>query len=230
MLPRIVRSAVEICFGTSPSQAPTSQPLENTSPVTIAATIALEMIGPMPGTVISRRQPWSCRASSFNLAGKALDALVQPAPVSGQVLDHPQHARREHIAALRQDSWQLSAQKTQPLPYCDAALQQEGADLIDDAGALADQSLAHAVQRLQIELLGSLGCDELHRRALHRLGDRLRIAEVVLLPLRIRAHVLCRHQPSIVAEQLQLAAEMMRPDAGLHPDQARWIRSTIAPR
>jgi hypothetical protein len=30
--------------------------LQNTSPVPIAATIALEMIGPMPGTVISRRQ------------------------------------------------------------------------------------------------------------------------------------------------------------------------------
>jgi hypothetical protein len=28
--------------------------LENTSPVPIAATMALEMIGPMPGTVISR--------------------------------------------------------------------------------------------------------------------------------------------------------------------------------
>jgi hypothetical protein len=38
------------------SQAPKSRPLENTSPVPIAATIALEMIGPMPGTVISRTQ------------------------------------------------------------------------------------------------------------------------------------------------------------------------------
>jgi len=47
------------------------------------------------------------------------------------------------------------------------------------------KSLAHAVQRLQIELLRSLCCDKLHRRALHRLGYRLRIAEVVLLPLRI---------------------------------------------
>jgi len=28
--------------------------LENTAPLPIAATIALEMIGPMPGTVISR--------------------------------------------------------------------------------------------------------------------------------------------------------------------------------
>ena len=33
---------------------------------------------------------------------------------------------------------------------------QKGADLIDDAGALTDQSLAHAVHRLQVELLNGL--------------------------------------------------------------------------
>jgi hypothetical protein len=35
----------------------------------------------------------------------------------------------------------------QPLPNRNATLQQEGADLVDDAGALADQSLTHAVER-----------------------------------------------------------------------------------
>ena len=52
--PRMVRSPVEICRGTNPSQAAKSRPLENTSPVPIAATMALEMTGPMPGTVIRR--------------------------------------------------------------------------------------------------------------------------------------------------------------------------------
>src|SRR5499427_369106 len=61
----------------------------------------------------------------------------------------------------------------------------KGADLIDDAGALADQPLTHPVQRLQIELLRRLRRDEFHRRALHRLGDRFRVAKVVLLALRI---------------------------------------------
>src|SRR6202011_2726387 len=55
ILPRMVRSPVDICFGTSPSQAPKSRPLENAAPLPIAATVALEMIGPMPGTVISRK-------------------------------------------------------------------------------------------------------------------------------------------------------------------------------
>ncbi len=49
--PRMVRSPVEICFGTRPSQAAKSRPLENASPLPIAATMALEMIGPMPGTL-----------------------------------------------------------------------------------------------------------------------------------------------------------------------------------
>ncbi len=93
--------------------------------------------------------------------------------------------------------------------------------MIGDAGALADQALTHTVQRLQVELICGLRRHELHRRPLHRLGDRLRIAEVVLLSLRIGAHVLRRHQPSVVAKHLQLATEMMRADTGLHADQAR---------
>ena len=59
---------------------------------------------------------------------------------------------------------------------------QEGTNLIDDAGALPDQSLAHPVQRLQVELIRRLGGDEFHRRALHCLGNRFRVAEIVLLP------------------------------------------------
>src|SRR5262245_46567769 len=78
------------------------------------------------------------------------------------------------------------------------------------------------MQSLQVELIGSLRRYELHCRPLHCLGDRLRVPEVVLLSLRIGAHVLCRHQPGIVTERLQLATEMMRADASLHANQTRW--------
>src|SRR5215831_18978507 len=74
--------------------------------------------------------------------------------------------------------------KRNPCPDRNAPLQQEGADLVDDTGALANQPLAHAVQGLQVKLVGGFGRHELHGWALHRLGDRLRIAEVVLLSLR----------------------------------------------
>jgi hypothetical protein len=90
--------------------------------------------------------------------------------------------------------------KCYPLPDCDTPLQQEGTDLIDDAGPLFDQALADAVQGPQVKLVGGLGCNELHGRTLYRLGDRLRIAEVVLLSSAIRPHIFGRHQPGIVAE------------------------------
>src|SRR4030095_16137642 len=97
-----------------------------------------------------------------------------------------------------------------------------GADLIADPRPLPDQALPYAVQRLQIQLIGCLRSHELHRRALDRLGDCLRIGEVVLLPLRGGPHVLRRHQPGIVPKRPQPATEMMRSDTGLHADQAGW--------
>jgi NADP-dependent 3-hydroxy acid dehydrogenase YdfG len=62
MRPRMVRSPVEICRGTSPSQAPKSRPRRKADPSPMVATMALAMIGPMPGTVISRWQASSLRA------------------------------------------------------------------------------------------------------------------------------------------------------------------------
>ncbi len=155
----------------------------------------------MPGTLISRSQPDILARNGFDLVRQALDPLIEPAPVASQVLDDPHHARRQDIRWRGQDARQLGTQEPLSLPHRNAALQQEGADLIDDAGALADQSLTHPVQCLQVELIGGLRRHELHRRTLHRLGDRLRIAEVVLLSLRIGPHVLRRHQPGIVAKR-----------------------------
>ena len=54
---------------------------------------------------------------------------------------------------------------------CNAALQQEGTDLVDDAGTQAYQALAHAMQCLQVQLIGCLGSDELHGWALDSFSD-----------------------------------------------------------
>jgi hypothetical protein len=56
MPPRTVRLPVEICLGTSPSQAAKSRPLRNAEPWPIAATIALAITGPTPGVPINRLQ------------------------------------------------------------------------------------------------------------------------------------------------------------------------------
>ena len=108
----------------------------------------------------------------FDLARQGLDALIEPAPVARQILDDVHHVWRQRIGGRGQNARQLSTQEALPLPDGNATFQQEGADLIDDASALTHQPLTHAVQRLQIELIGGLRRHQLHRWPLHGLGDR----------------------------------------------------------
>src|SRR5262249_52508334 len=175
------------------------------------------MIGPIPGTLIKRSQPASWRA-------KTSISLDRPSMRSSSRRQSP--ARSSSTRTMRGDKPSQDAarmrgnsarRKRQP---CRTAMQ-EGADLIDDAGALTDQPLTHAVERLQVELLGGLGRDELHRRALHHLGDRLGVAEVVLLPPRVGPHIFGWHQPSVVAKRCEFAAQMVCANAGLHADETR---------
>jgi len=77
------------------------------------------------------------------------------------------------------------------------------------------------MQRLQVQLIGCFGGDELHGWALDSFSDCFSIAEIVLLPFAIRFDVLAWHEPCVVAKRMQPAAEVMGSDAGLHADQAR---------
>src|SRR5262245_33631933 len=158
MRPKIGRPPVEVCFGTRPSQAAKSRPLQKTSPLPIPATVALEMIGPMPGTLISRTAPVVGMRELRNLGRYRLDTLIEPAPVASQALDDAHHARRQPVGHGERPR-QLATQSPPALADGNAAFEQEGADLVDDAGALGDQPLAHAVEALQVELLGGLGRD-----------------------------------------------------------------------
>ena len=88
MRPRIVRSPVDICFGTRPSHAAKSRPLAKAAPLPIAATVALAMIGPMPGTVINCphcSHVGACQ-NLVPLFGDVFDALIETAPIAAEVL------------------------------------------------------------------------------------------------------------------------------------------------
>ena len=72
------------------------------------------------------------------------------------------------------------------LAHGDAVLQAEGAHLADQAGAGRDHPLAHAMQRLQVHLLGAFRLGEAHRGPRDGLGDRGRVDGVVLVRLHVR--------------------------------------------
>src|SRR5215470_17380522 len=76
------------------------------------------------------------------------------------------------------------------------------------------------MQRQQIALLRGLDRNKVHSRSLHRLGDGLRIAEVVLVAFEKRLNVLGGDEANVVAEWLNLAGNVMRARACLQADKA----------
>ena len=157
---------------------------------------SFHLIGLDKRGAIVLRQKWSRGQVEVRLAN------LSPCLIGMEACVGAHHLSRK-LQALGQDGWQLDTQEARSLTHRHPALQQESAHLIDDAGALANQPFAHTVQGLQVELFDSLGGDELHGRALHRL---------------VWTNVFRRHQPGVVAKCLQLATEMMGADAGLHAD------------
>ena len=174
----------------------------------------------MPGTVISRWQLSSCFGQRLDLGGDGLDALVEPPPVDREVLEQTQDAWRDRRRIGGEDIEKRLAQGHRSLLHRDAALDQEAADLVDGARALTHQARAHLVQRQQVHLLRRLDAHEVHGRALHGLGNRFGIPVVVLVPLEERLDVLRRDQAHVMAERLQLPADVVGARAGLHADQA----------
>ena len=73
---------------------------------------------------------------------------------------------------------------------------------------------------LKIELLVALEGHKAHGRALHRLGDCLSIAIVILVALQKRLDIFRWHQTNIVPKRRELAANVMGSGAGLHADEA----------
>jgi hypothetical protein len=89
------------CRGTRPSQAAKSRPRSKASPVPIAATMAVEISGPIPGTP----QPPALGlglAEFFNVTGDGLDALVEAAPVVVESADQLDGSRRDLVPSVLQ--------------------------------------------------------------------------------------------------------------------------------
>src|SRR6516165_7055729 len=219
ILPRIVRSPVDSCFGTRPSQAPKSRRCVKPAPLPIAATTELEMIGPTPGTVITRWQASSCSASdsiSADTAAMRSSSRRQSWTSSAMRLtilgdSAPVFKLRMSGSALRNG--------TTPCRTV-VPLDQEAADLIDHPRPLADETRAHAMQSQQVHLLRRLDRHEVHGWPLHGFRNRLGIAIVVLVTLQERLHVLCREQANIVSKRGKLASDVMRSGTCFHADQA----------
>src|SRR6478672_7535652 len=115
MRPRIDRPPVLYWRGTRPSHAPKSRPRSNASPAPMAATTAVEISGPMPGTLMRRWQLASFSPIwSISLAGKGLDPLIDMYPVFVETYDQIAHSRRYLVLPVLQDCQERVPQSSRP--------------------------------------------------------------------------------------------------------------------
>src|SRR5262249_29755269 len=177
------------------------------------------MIGPTPGTVITRWQAASCSASaSISADTAAMRSCNRRQSWTSSAMRLTILGDSAPVFKLRMSG--RLAQRHHTLPHGDAALDQKAADLIDHPRPLADEARAHAMQSQQVHLLRRLDRHEVHGWPLHGFRNRLGIAVVVLVTFEERLHVLRRHQTNIVSKRGELASDVMRSRTRFHADQA----------
>ena len=69
----------------------------------MAATIAVEMMGPMPGTLINRWQLLFLLAHRLDLRADPFDSLVQRAPIVMKIDDNRTHTRGYLVGTVLQN-------------------------------------------------------------------------------------------------------------------------------
>src|SRR6266480_4163023 len=110
--------------GTRPSPGAKVAPTFRASPVLIAAAMPVEISGPIPGTLISRRHIASPRLSSSI-------SLVQMAPVLVKAEDQLGRSWRYLVLSVLQYREERVAKGTRISPDGDALLDKKGSDLVD---------------------------------------------------------------------------------------------------
>jgi hypothetical protein len=127
---------------------------------------------------------------------------------------------QSHFFAF-QHGGEVLLQLAPPLRNRDTPFHQNGSQLVQQGRPFADQPVAHAVQRLHVELLATLQLDKPHLWPRRSLRDRFGIPIIVVLRLYIRPNIFRRHQPDLVSLITQETAKVVRTTASLHRHHAR---------
>ena len=184
---------VECWRGVSPTQAAKSRPLAKVSGGGARAAIAVAVIGPMPGIVISRRATSSSRARRTISLSRTRDLPIEQRQAVEQ---HRATSRGTPSGSCRSRSRSSSVGELvhmrRALRRDPAIFRHMAADRVDDLGPLPHQQ-SRARNTSAAACCSSLFTGhEPHARPLRRLADRLGIRRIVLLPL----HERLAHRPA----------------------------------
>jgi hypothetical protein len=133
--------------------------------------------------------------------------------------DQVAHARRQVRLSVLEDIGHRYLELERSLREHQAALQQERSQLVDYGRSSRDETIAHTMDGLQVQLVVRLDRDETHVLPADSLRDGLGIEEVVLVRLHERPHELSRDQLHIMALLSQGTAEEVSPRTRFHTNQ-----------
>lgn len=112
-----------------------SRPLPNAWPLPIAATMALAMIGPTPGTVVARRHNSESLAISWISVETESISLSSPCQRSPQPLQELAHPDGQAVLCIFQNTRQATCEQCTADRDHDAVLEKQGSQLVHDSGA-----------------------------------------------------------------------------------------------
>src|ERR1019366_2745839 len=124
--------------------------------------------------------------------------LLKILPLVPKQSEQVTHTRSEILLGVLEYLRHTLAKPGRALRKHQTALEQESTQLVDDRGSSCDQAITHTMQCLQIELVIGLDRHKSHVLAIHCLGNRFCIKEVVLVRLHKWLHELSRDERHVM--------------------------------
>jgi hypothetical protein len=160
-------------------------------------------------------------AQTFNNGLGPRDSSIDLLEMLVQIRDQLARNGGQTVSGVCQQIRQIAPHCCRTERENETVLIEQSPQAIDHSCSFADKSLAHAVRRLQILLLETLGKHKSHVRPTNCLADRFRIRLIVLLALHVRLDVLRAHHANRVSKLLQFSSPVLCTSACLDSYQAR---------
>ena len=172
ILPRMMLS----CRGMRPTRPAKSRPRSNVSPLPTAATIDVEIIGPMPGIIMMLGQ-----FSSVQLVCSISPEASSICLSSHRPDQNAAHWKQYLIPSLVEGCLEGILRCAQPRPDGDALFDQHSPDLVGGGGAPRNQSCPNPMQGLKVEPIMIFLRDGSKIGPQRGICDRLGVIIIVLL-------------------------------------------------
>ena len=146
------------------------------------------------------------------------EAFVQPDQWLLEFLEQLSTDTRQVVVWVFQEGREARAPPMHALGHHNPVRTQKPTPLVAQRGALLDEQLSGAMQRLDVLVLDLFDGYKAHVRATHGLTDRCRIIGIIFVALAVRRYELWAYDADIMPQLPHLAGPIVCTLAGFHAD------------